>query len=208
MDLICYDFLEEYFNINNIKNKKILEIGSFIVEGQEQLNLRKLLGKTNNFTGMDMRPGLGVDIVANSHKLPFKKNEFDLIINYNTLEHDDDPFKSMKEMQRCLSGDGVLLTSTPCYFYIHDYPSDYFRYTPAGIKLLGKSFKFSEIVCYGHQYFPQQVFGIFSNKDIKINMNIFVENYKKHVLPKIHMDVRNFLRYLKVDFMKKIYRVV
>jgi len=208
MDTICYEYLAEYFKTANVKNKKILEIGSFLVGGQEQLNLRQLSGNNNEFIGMDMRDGKGVDVVANSHDLPFADEEFDLIINYNTLEHDDDPFKSMKEMKRCLKNDGVLLTSTPCNFYIHDYPSDYFRYTPEGIRLLGKAFKNAEIVAFGHNYFPQQVFGMFSDGPITINMNTFIDNYSKKLRPKIHMDLRNFLRFVMVNMTKKIYRVI
>jgi len=207
MDSICYEFLKEYIQRTAPKNKKILEIGSFLVGGQEQLNLRSLFDCSNTFTGMDMRNGPGVDIVANSHDIPIEDGEADIIINYNTLEHDDDPFKSMQEMHRCLANDGVLLTSTPCYFYIHDYPSDYFRYTPSGIKLLGKSFKYNKVVAFGHMYFPQLIFGIFSDYPIEIDMNSFIEKYAKALKPYIYMTLRGFLRYLMVDFTKKVHLI-
>ena len=207
MDPICYEYLKEYFKEANVVNKRILEVGSFIVGGQESLNLRQLT-EGSEFTGIDMREGPGVDVVANSHELPFVDEEFDLIINYNTLEHDDKPFKSMKEMDRCLKKDGVLLTSTPCYFYIHGYPDDYFRYTPSGVRNLGKAFEHAEIVAFGHPYFPQQVFGMFSHDKITVKMDEFVEQYTKNLKPKLYMDLRNFLRYLKVDMTKKVFRVV
>jgi len=207
MDQMCYDFLQEFFKLHDIKRKKVLEIGSLLIDGQERLNLRNLMDSSNTFIGLDMREGPGVDVVANSHELPFDDREFDVIINFNTLEHDDDPFKSMKEMKRCLKIEGgVLLTATPCYFYIHDYPSDYFRYTNEGVKLLGRDFVFKEVVCYGHPYFPQEIFGIFSNRKLEMNMETFVNNYSKEILPKIHMDLRNFLRYIMVDMTKKVFR--
>ena len=112
----------------------------------------------------------------------------------------------MKEMKRCLKTNGILLTSTPCYFYIHDYPSDYFRYTNEGVKLLGKDFKNKEIICYGHPYFPQQIFGIFSDIDVSIDFSTLTSNYSRELLPKIHMDLRNFLRYIMVDMTKKVFR--
>jgi len=101
---------------------------------------------------------------------------------------------------------GVLITSTPCYFYIHDYPSDYFRYTNEGVRVLGKEFVFKEIVCFGHPYFPQQIFGIFSNRKLEMNIQTFVDNYRKAIAPKIRMDLRNFLRYIMVDMTKKVFR--
>ena len=69
-------------NINNrtwIEKKAILnrsvsflEVGSFIVQGQENIQCRKTIEPlVKEYIGLDMRPGDGVDIVANA-KLPVK----------------------------------------------------------------------------------------------------------------------------------------
>lgn len=47
--------------------------------------------------------------VAQAENLPFKDNFFDLILCYETIEHVEDPKKSLKEMKRVLKNNGILL---------------------------------------------------------------------------------------------------
>lgn len=47
--------------------------------------------------------------VANAEKLPFKDNEFDLLICYETIEHVTKPLKALKEMKRVLKKDSNLI---------------------------------------------------------------------------------------------------
>lgn len=47
--------------------------------------------------------------VVDPKKLPFRNNTFNLIICYETIEHVEDPEKSLKELKRVLSKGGTLL---------------------------------------------------------------------------------------------------
>lgn len=47
--------------------------------------------------------------VANAEKLPFKAQEFDLIICYETIEHITKPLKALEEMKRILKKGGRLI---------------------------------------------------------------------------------------------------
>lgn len=47
--------------------------------------------------------------VANAEKLPFKNQEFDLLICYETIEHITNPLKALKEMKRVLRKNGTLI---------------------------------------------------------------------------------------------------
>ena len=47
--------------------------------------------------------------VANAEDLPFKKEEFDLLICYETIEHITNPLKALKEMKRVLTNEGTLI---------------------------------------------------------------------------------------------------
>lgn len=47
--------------------------------------------------------------VAFADGLPFKKNTFDLIIFYETIEHVEDPLKSLLELKRVLSKEGAVI---------------------------------------------------------------------------------------------------
>jgi SAM-dependent methyltransferase len=116
-------------------NEKTLDIGSLDVNG----NLRDLF---TDYTGLDMREGDNVDVVSNSHKLPFKDNTFDLVTCVETLEHDDKPFKTLEEIHRVLKDGGkVILCASGISFPKHAYPNDYFRYTAEGIGALLSEFK-------------------------------------------------------------------
>lgn len=47
--------------------------------------------------------------IASADKLPFKKNGFDLILFYETIEHVEDPKKTLKEIMRVLHNKGTLI---------------------------------------------------------------------------------------------------
>jgi len=47
--------------------------------------------------------------VAEAEKLPFKNNQFDVILCYETIEHIRDPQKAVLEMKRVLKKDGKLI---------------------------------------------------------------------------------------------------
>lgn len=47
--------------------------------------------------------------IAPADKLPFKKDFFDLILFYETIEHVEDPLKCLAEIKRVLRKDGILI---------------------------------------------------------------------------------------------------
>jgi len=114
----------------------ILEIGAYQVSGQEKMaNLRPLFpGKP--YLGVDQRPGPGVDCVADAEDLPHADGSIGTVIAISTFEHAKRFWRCFEEIHRVLRPDGVLLVSCPFYFYIHSYPSDYWRFTPAALDLL------------------------------------------------------------------------
>ncbi|MEW6606030.1 MAG: methyltransferase domain-containing protein [bacterium] len=88
-----------------------------------------------------MRDGKGVDIIINAHDLKYKE-EFDVIICLDTLEHDDNPFQTIKKAYQALKIGGIILITVPgINFQKHGYPSDYWRFTEEGLKVLLKNFK-------------------------------------------------------------------
>ncbi|HEV3202851.1 MAG TPA: methyltransferase domain-containing protein [Gemmataceae bacterium] len=114
----------------------ILEIGSQQVPGQEGIaNLRPLF-KNKPYVGVDMRPGPGVDVVADVEALPQSTGTAGTVIAMNTFEHVPRFWRGLEEIHRVLRPDGVLLLSCPFYFHLHSYPSDYWRFSPAALELL------------------------------------------------------------------------
>ncbi|MFZ0455698.1 MAG: class I SAM-dependent methyltransferase [Ignavibacteriaceae bacterium] len=66
--------------------------------------------------------------------LPFQDEEFDTIILSDVLEHISQPENLWKEMQRILSKEGKLILNVPFYYWIHEHPHDYYRYTEFALR--------------------------------------------------------------------------
>lgn len=112
--------------------KMVLEVGSYDVNGSPRAYFPNA-----DYTGIDMRDGPGVDEVMNAHHLSdvFGWTTFDLVLCFETLEHDPAFWKTMEEMHHVLRVDGLLALSVPTIEFrvYHDYPSDYWRFTKAAI---------------------------------------------------------------------------
>lgn len=89
-----------------------------------------------NRIGFDVECGKGVDVVGDAHKLPFKDDEFELILCTEVLEHLHSPAVAVKEMKRVLKNGGLLILTTRFVFPLHDAPNDYYRFTKYGLKHL------------------------------------------------------------------------
>lgn len=104
-----------------------------------------------------------------NERLPFNENEFDTIILSDVLEHVAEPEHLWREMSRILKPKGKLLANVPFYYWLHERPYDYYRYTEyalrrfaqlAGFRLLlldpigGAPEILSDIVAKGTQLFP------------------------------------------------------
>jgi SAM-dependent methyltransferase len=114
----------------------VYEFGSFLVDGQEEVaNLRPLFpGRT--YVGCDLRPGPGVDLVQDMADLSLADGTAGTILCLDTLEHVFEASRAVEEMIRVLAPGGTMLISVPFDFRIHDYPSDYWRFTPACLSRL------------------------------------------------------------------------
>ncbi len=66
--------------------------------------------------------------------LPFENGEFETIILSDVLEHVPEPLFLLSEIYRVLSTDGVLLLNVPFYYWIHEQPYDYYRYTEFALR--------------------------------------------------------------------------
>ena len=78
-------------------------------------------------------------------KLPFNDKEFDTIILSDVLEHIPVPELLWQEMTRILTTNGKIIMNVPFYYWLHEQPHDYYRYTEfalrrfadnAGLKLI------------------------------------------------------------------------
>src|SRR5262249_36893368 len=138
----------------------ILEIGSFQVEGQEQISNLRPMFPEKNYVGVDVRPGPGVDCVADVESLPQPDASVGTVIAMNTFEHVPRFWRGFEEIHRVLRADGALLLSCPFYFRIHKHPADYWRFTPEAVDLLLERFPTRIIGWHGAKKRPANVWAV------------------------------------------------
>lgn len=66
--------------------------------------------------------------------LPFSNREFDTIILSDVLEHIPAPEQLWAEMVRILSRNGKIIMNVPFYYWLHEKPHDYYRYTEFALR--------------------------------------------------------------------------
>lgn len=126
----------------------LLEIGAYIVEGQEKIALRNYVQSfVKEYIGLDMRNGPGVDVVSDAISIPFPDNRFDSVVSLDTLEHCKYPHKIFQECFRVTKVGGYLLLATVFIFPIHDYPGDYFRYSHEALRFMAEDAGYNVIEC-------------------------------------------------------------
>jgi SAM-dependent methyltransferase len=80
--------------------------------------------------------------------LQFPQESFDFVFSDQVLEHvEGDPQQAIDESWRVLRPGGIALHTTCLINPIHDAPNDYWRFTPAALRLLSR--KFSRIIDCG-----------------------------------------------------------
>jgi SAM-dependent methyltransferase len=138
----------------------ILEVGSFQVEGQEEVSNLRSFFPGREYQGIDVRPGPGVDLVADVEDLPFPTASVGTVLALNTFEHVPHFWRGLDEIYRVLRSDGVLLVSVPFYFHIHTYPNDYWRFTPAALDIVLDRYPTRLIGCHGPKRRPLGVWAV------------------------------------------------
>jgi SAM-dependent methyltransferase len=82
------------------------------------------------------RAKASVDVFGDGNRLPFGTGTVDTVLSTEVLEHLPDPARCVRELQRVLKPGGRLLLTAPFLQPLHELPSDYFRFTPGGLRAL------------------------------------------------------------------------
>ncbi len=156
----------------------IVEFGSLQVLGQEEFADMRPFFPNKEYIGCDMRPGRGVDCIADIHNIAMPAESVGTILVLDTLEHVEYPREALEQVYRVLKPDGIALITSVMNFPIHDYPNDYWRFTPEGFKSLLKNFSYKFVDAIGSERFPHTVVGL-AFKDLvpKDALNEFTEEF-------------------------------
>lgn len=91
--------LKDYFS-----GKKVLEVGSLDLNG----SVRQYFSGCD-YTGLDVGPGKGVDLVCPGQDFGGPAQSYDVVISCEMMEHNPDWAVTWLNMLRLLKGDGLLL---------------------------------------------------------------------------------------------------
>jgi SAM-dependent methyltransferase len=156
----------------------VYEFGSLQVPGQEGFADLRPFFPGQKYVGFDMRKGPGVDEIADVHDLRCVKLRHGLagtILCIDTLEHVRNPMAAVNEMKSLLAPGGHLIITSHMYKEIHDYPHDYWRFTPDCFANLLSSFSGSLVVSAGRVNFPHTVIGIASSREMYLTQSFVSE---------------------------------
>ena len=89
--------------------------------------------------GLDLRVVPGVDVKADTMRLPFRSASFDGVVITDVLMYVDNPFAEAAEIQRILRPGGVLYAAEPLLYAQMTSPSR-FRFTVEGLRAVFAEF--------------------------------------------------------------------
>ncbi len=90
--------------------------------------------KTSGYINIDLFALPGVDVLADVERLPVPVGVFTRWECDAVREHVADPSAAMREIERVLAPGGYVHVVTPFCHPLHEYPEDYRRFTPAGLR--------------------------------------------------------------------------
>ncbi len=102
------------------------------------------------YFALDQQEQSGVDVVAefpcSKEVLPVAIFPIRLLLMLSVLEHHKDPFAAMRWAYDMLEPSGYLYVAVPSCWPVHDWPSDYWRFLPDGVRLLLANFELVSLV--------------------------------------------------------------
>lgn len=135
------------------KNQAILELGSGkAVRGKYYYSTKHLFDASNDFQQTDIDKSFGHPIV-DATTMNYK-NQFDIIMCLNVLEHVYEFQKAVNNIHAALKPGGTAVIAVPVFYPLHDEPGDYWRFTEHSLKKLLADFKRIELRHNGKREFP------------------------------------------------------
>ncbi|MGL4464906.1 MAG: methyltransferase domain-containing protein [Planctomycetia bacterium] len=153
----------------------ILEIGSYQVDGQEDLVDLRSLFRGREYVGVDFRPGPGVDCVASVEDLPQETGSVGTVVAFSTFEHVQRFWLGFEEVYRVLRPDGVFLVACPFYFRQHAFPSDYWRFTPQALEVLLEKYPTRILGWHGPEKRPLNVWAAAFREEATVSAEQFAK---------------------------------
>lgn len=159
-------------------HEPIYEFGSLQTPGQRGFADLRPLFPGRQFVGADMREGPGVDRILNLQSIELPSDSVGMAICVETLEHVEHPQRAVEEIHRILVPGGLAVITSGMYEPIHNFPHDYWRFTPEAFRTLLYPFGDCFVGFAGHPAFPDTVVGIGFKGDAP-DLSRFEERYRR-----------------------------
>lgn len=129
MNVSCIIFVASNLKSEDIKDKRVIELGSQDING----STRRLI---NSFSplkciGVDIEKGPNVDVVCSAEEIftYFKKESFNVVLSTEMLEHVQDWKKVISNIKNlCKPGGTIIITTRSYGFRYHPTPTDFWRF--------------------------------------------------------------------------------
>jgi len=158
-------------------SEPVYEFGALQVPGQEGFADLRPFFPGKKYVGADLRNGPGVDVILDLHHIDLPSESVGTVLILDTLEHVEYPRKAIENVHKILNQNGILVITSVMNFPIHDYPYDYWRFTPEAFRSLLKPFSFSFVDSLGKADFPHTIVGLGFKHS---NHRNFMQQFTKH----------------------------
>lgn len=132
--MTCIKWGAEKLTEEDVKGKRVIEVGSYDVNGSMRYATRLL--KPVEYIGVDIVKGPGVDLICPGEKLVerFGKDSFDVVISACVLEHVRDWKTHVSNLKNICKPNGIILIIAPSVWVFHEFPYDFWRYKKSDIE--------------------------------------------------------------------------
>lgn len=107
-------------------------------------------------------------LVDLTRTLPYANDSFDTLVLSDVLEHIPNPHDLWKELYRIARPGSTVFCNTPFYYWLHEEPHDYFRYTSHGLRRLCKDAGFNVLELVEVGGLPEVLSDIFAKVLIRV----------------------------------------
>jgi predicted SAM-dependent methyltransferase len=128
-------FGENNLSTAEVKGKRVIEIGSYNVNGGPRAHIEKL--RPAEYIGVDIEEGNGVDVVCRAEDVRkrYGDESFDVVVSTEMLEHVRDWRTILSNLKNICRPNGVILVTTRSFGYrYHGWPYDFWRYEPSDME--------------------------------------------------------------------------
>ncbi len=85
------------------------------------------------------------DLVGTAYEIPVADASFDGVLCTAVLEHLEEPARAIAEAWRVLKPGGRAIYTVPLFWYLHEEPRDFYRYTEHGLRHLFSHARFADL---------------------------------------------------------------